>query len=207
MIKLKKITENLLLDWSKNDAIPEISRMNKNLCVFIFGPPASGKSTFVENFILRLNNKFTIVNPDDIAYLRQGKDYSNQRPSGISRLSLKKAQLILNSGNNMIYDTTGNDFERISLIYAEAQKHNYTTVFIHVLDSLDDILVKAGRRERPTDPEYIRYSYSKTQKMIKKFNDELNPDGYYIVTTMGNKYKFYKYDNGKLLKRKVDKYE
>jgi len=207
MIKLKKIIENILLDWSKNDAIPEIAQIKDHLCLFLFGPPASGKSTFVKDFILRLNRNFSMVNPDDIAYLLQKKDYGNERPPGISRLSMSKAKSILQSGNNMIYDTTGNDFDRISLLTKEAKDNNYTTVFIHVLDSLDDILSKAGRRERPTDIEYIKSSYSRTQKLIKRFYKELDPDSYYIVTTLGNKYKFYKYEDDKLLKRKVDKYE
>jgi uncharacterized protein YbcV (DUF1398 family) len=39
-----------------------------------------------------------------------------------------------------------------------------------------------------------------------KYFSELNPESYYIVYNIDGKYKFMKYENGKILKRKVDKY-
>ena len=210
MIKLLNILfENLnLQEYSKNDAMPEIPRMKKNLAVFIFGPPGSGKSTFVQNFILRLNNRFTIVNPDDIDYLLRGKDYtSTVRPSSVTKMSILKATNILKTGNNIIYDTTGNDFQRIETLSKIAKENNYTVVFIHLLDSLNDLINKSKQRARPVDEPYIKSSYNKTQSLIKKYSNELQPDSYYIVTALGGKYKFFKYENNKLLKKKVDKYD
>jgi predicted kinase len=194
-------------EWSKNDAIPEISRMKKNLAIFIFGPPASGKTTFVKNYITKLNNNFAIVNPDDITYLLQGKNYSNPiRPSGITRLSKNKVKYILNSGNNLIYDTTGNDYERIATLSKIAKDKGYTVIFIHLLDSLNNLISKSKQRIRPTDEPYIRSSYNKTQSLIKQYSNELKPDSYYIITSFDGKYRFFKYENNKLLKKKVDSY-
>ena len=210
MIKLLDILlEKLeLQEYSKNDAIPEISRMKNNLAIFIFGPPASGKSTFVQNFILRLNHNFTIVNPDDIDYILRGKDYKKtMRPSKVTKLSIVKATNILKTGNNLIYDTTGNDFDRIKTLSEIADDNGYTVVFIHLLDSLNDLISKSKQRERPVDEPYIKQSYSKTQSLIKRYSNELHPDSYYIVTALGGKYKFFKYENNKLLKKKVDKYD
>lgn len=208
MLKLIDILyENIITEYSKNDAIPELSRYNDHLCVFIFGPPASGKSTFVKNFILRLNNKFTVVNPDDMDYLRRQKSYDNPKVRGTSKLSIKRAESILQTGNNMIYDTTGNDFNRISILSKIAQENKYTVVFIHLIDSLNNIINKAAQRDRPTDVDYIQSSYEKTQKLIKQFYDDLHPDSYYIITTIGGKYTFYKYDGSKLLKKKSDIYK
>lgn len=40
-----------LLENSKNDAIPEISRETSKFAIILFGPPAAGKSTFIRNYI------------------------------------------------------------------------------------------------------------------------------------------------------------
>lgn len=210
MIKLINIIfeKYNITEWSKNDAIPEIPRMKKNLAVFIFGPPASGKSTFVKNYITRLNNNFTIVNPDDIDYLLRRKSYNNTiRPSKVTQLSISKVKHILNSKSNLIYDTTGNDYERIEKLSKVAKDEGYTIVFIHLLDSLNNLISKSKQRIRPTDEPYIKNSYDKTQSLIKRYSNELKPNSYYIVTTLNGKYKFFKYENNKLLRKKVDKYD
>jgi len=209
MLKLKNILlENFIItEFSKNDAIPEISRYDKNLCVFLFGPPASGKTTFVKDFILRLNKNFAIINPDDIDYKLRGKSYKNMRVSKSTKLSVLKTKNVLQSGQNVIYDTTGNDFNRISELSKIAKENNYIIIFIHIFNTLSDILKRAAKRERPTDADYIKSSYDRAQKLINRFYTELQPDSYYIVTTLNNQYKFYKYQNGKLLKKKVDSYK
>lgn len=207
MLKLIDIlNENILIEYSKNDAIPELSRYKDHLCVFIFGPPASGKSTFVNDFIKKYNT-FVIVNPDDIDYLRRNKDYNTPKIPGTTKLSVKRSESILKTGHNFIYDTTGNDFNRISLLSKIAKENNYTIIFIHIIDSLTNIINKSRQRARPTDIDYIKASYEKTQKLIPQFHKNLSPDSYYLVTTIGNKYEFYKYDGSKLLKKKTDTYK
>jgi hypothetical protein len=51
---------------------------------------------------------------------------------------------------------------------------------------------------------FIKHAYDEQFKNMKYFS-ELNPESYYIVYNI-DKYKFMKYENGKILKRKVDKY-
>jgi hypothetical protein len=41
---------------------------------------------------------------------------------------------------------------------------------------------------------------------MKDYSKLLNPDNYYIVYNLEGKYKYYQYKDGKMYKRKVDKY-
>jgi hypothetical protein len=61
------------------------------------------------------------------------------------------------------------------------------------------------QRNRNVPEDFIKHAYDEQFKNMKYFS-ELNPESYYIVYNIDGKYKFMKYENGKILKRKVDKY-
>jgi len=48
---IKRYTEFVNEEWSKNDPIPELSKTEK-LGIILLGAPGIGKSTFVNNFII-----------------------------------------------------------------------------------------------------------------------------------------------------------
>lgn len=196
-----KIFESVLLEYSKNDPIPEL-RDKSNLAVFLFGPPASGKSTFVDGFIKKQQD-FKVINPDHLSFL-QTKD-ENTYAKGTQAKSAKYTENIIKSGNNFIFDTTGNNFNLITELVKLSKENDYKVVFIHMLTSLYQAKKQNDERKRSVDSEYLEQSYLKSQGLIKQF-DELEPHSYYIVVNLYNNIEFFKYQKGKLLKRKNDKY-
>jgi len=236
---------NLNLFESKNDPIPEIANIKSNdkYAIFVFGPPAAGKTTFINSYVMKFLRNYKIFNPDKLnkalkrnfdQYLQDAhlsndyikktvKDLENYGID-ITKLNtdllsgknnsyvdvtdkLLKTSLInyMKGGNTFIYDTTGNDFERIKYYVNQAKKYNYKTLFIEVKSNLSDIIKRNSDRHRTVPISYQMDSYLKSKENNLKFSN-LNPDMYYVVINNKGKRRYYKLENGKLLKRKNDKY-
>lgn len=189
---------------SKNDPIPEISRYNKKLGIILIGTPGGGKSTFVKNFILTRNQNFKTFSTDDVS-LMFTKD-PNKYYKGSSELNVNRVINFLKSGQNFIYDTTGGSDKNISKIFEESRKFDYKLIFIHLYVDLDTAIRQNLQRDRNVDLEYLQYIHSGQYEKMAKFDKELNPDNYYIIWRKENGFKFYKYHNGKMFRRKVDQY-
>ena len=56
------------------------------------------------------------------------------------------------------------------------------------------------------DDEYIDHVYSTQLMTTKSYLRYLKPDSFYVVLNKDGKYKYYKFENGELKKRKVDRY-
>jgi len=190
-------------EWSKNDPIPELNTKG-NLGIILLGPPGIGKSTFVKNFVLSRNQNIKTFSTDDVS-LMFTKD-PNVYHKGSSQLNINRLKKFMESGQSFIYDTTGTQEENIRDIHNVAKSNGYTTIFIHIIGPLDVSLKQNIGRERQVSPDYIKMAYDKQFGNISKYSSELHPDGYYIVQNKDGKYKFSKYDSGKILKRKADKY-
>jgi predicted protein tyrosine phosphatase len=54
--------------------------------------------------------------------------------------------------------------------------------------------------------DYIEFAYNTAQENMHQYAREIKPDNLYIVLNIEGKYKFMKYENGKILKKKNDKY-
>lgn len=202
MIKMK----NLISEWSKNDPIPEVLRMKKKLAVFTFGPPGAGKSTFVNNYILSKNQSFRVVNPDDISQTFTKDPTGKQWHQPSTQLAVSMVRNVAKGGNNIIYDVTGNSYEALRSCMSAVRENGYTVVFIHMLADLNKTLAQNLARKRHVPTDYITTSYQKAQAHISRFASEYKPDAQYVVLNLDNKYKFFKYENGKLLRHKVDTY-
>jgi hypothetical protein len=121
-------------------------------------------------------------------------------------LNLKKLESYINVGKgSFIYDTTGVQKVNISNVTKHAHSNGYQVIFIHLIGSLDMSLRQNIQRNRNVPEDFIKHAYDEQFKNMKYFS-ELNPESYYIVYNIDGKYKFMKYENGKILKRKVDKY-
>lgn len=195
-------------EHSKNDPIPEINRMQDKLGIILLGLPGSGKSTFASRFIVPHNPNIKTFSTDDVSYLYT-KDKSKYH-LGASELNIKSLKSYMRSGQNFIYDTTGSNDISVFEITKDAKKLGYRIMFILIL-----IDVETAKRQNTArgmtgghlaDDEYIDHVYSTQLMTTKSYLKFLKPDAFYVVLNKEGNYKYYKFEDGKLKKRKVDKY-
>jgi predicted ABC-type ATPase len=195
-------------EYSKNDPIPEINRMKEKLGIILLGLPGSGKSTFANKFIVPHNQNIKTFSTDDVSYMFT-KDKSKYH-KGSSELNITSLKHYMRSGQNFIYDTTGSNDIGVFEITRDAHKYGYKIVFILILIDVDT--AKSQNRKRGmtgghmADDEYIDHVYSTQLQTTKSYLKYVKPDSFYVVLNKGVNYKYYKFDNGELKKRKVDKY-
>ena len=195
-------------EYSKNDPIPEINRMKEKLGIILLGLPGSGKSTFANRFIVPHNPNIKTFSTDDVSYMFT-KDKSKYY-KGASELNITSLKNYMKSGQNFIYDTTGSNDINVFEVTRDAHKYGYKIMFILILIDVDT--AKSQNRKRGmtgghlADDEYIDHVYSTQLMTTKSYLKYVKPDSFYVVLNKDGNYKYYKYDNGELKKRKVDKY-
>ena len=195
-------------EYSKNDPIPEINRMKEKLGIVLLGLPGSGKSTFASKFILPQNQNIKTFSTDDVSYMFT-KDKSKYY-KGASELNITSLKSYLRSGQNFIYDTTGSNDINVFEVTRDAHKYGYKIMFILILIDVDT--AKSQNKKRgmtgghTADDEYIDYVYSNQLQTTRNYLKYVKPDAFYVVLNKGGSYKYYKFDNGELKKRKIDKY-
>ncbi len=195
-------------EHSKNDPIPEINRQQEKLAIVLLGLPGSGKSTFAKRFIIPHNSNIKTFSTDDVS-LKFTKD-PNKYHQGSSELNVEYMKNYMKSGNNFIYDTTGSNDKSIFDVTKLAHKYGYNVIFILILIDIDTAKLQNIKRGNIgghlVDDDYIDYVYSTQLRTTKDYVKYIKPDAFYVVLNKGGKYKYYKFDNGELKKRKVDKY-
>lgn len=195
-------------EYSKNDPIPEINRMKEKLGIVLLGLPGSGKSTFANRFIVPHNQNIKTFSTDDVSYMFT-KDKSKYY-KGASELNITSLKSYIRSGQNFIYDTTGSNDINVFEVTRDAHKYGYKIMFILIL--IDIETAKAQNKKRgmtgghTADDDYIDYVYSNQLQTTRNYLKYVKPDAFYVVLNKDGNYKYYKFDNGELKKRKVDKY-
>ena len=228
---IKEYNQFILEEVSKNEPIPEIIGIDRGLAIFLIGAPGIGKSYFVKNHIHTKNSNIKDFSTDDVSLLYtkdpnvyyRGKELPDgSRTPNASEMNLRKMEKFMETGQNFIYDTTGagkeftdKGFEHIKEIFDNAKSNGYKIVFIHLLSTLETSIKQDQLRDRHVEPHYIQWAYAKQmggeidgQKVegnMQRYK-ALNPDAYYLVTSIDQKYKFYKFIDGKLAVRKNDRY-
>lgn len=198
MKHLKTFETYLIKEYSKNDPISELSVSTKPLAVFLMGSPAAGKSTFIKNFITTRKRDIKTFSSDDIS-LMFSKD-PNVRHRGSGELNLKRIDIFMETGQSFIYDTTPTySIEKVDVV-KKAKENGYDVIFIALVVPLDVALRRNKERDRQTSEDFLKHSYKTIWKNIE-MHKELNPDSFYVVTSLDNGYTFYKYEEGKLKKR------
>jgi len=217
-------------EFSKNEPIPEILSAKRGVAIFLIGTSGIGKSYFVKNHIHTKNATFKDFSTDDISTLYtgdpniyyRGVETDGGRTKNASQLNILKMLTFIETGQNFIYDTTGagkeftdSGFEHVKQIYDQARNFGYKIIFIHLLSTLQNSLQQDLERQRHVDPHYIQWAYAKQQGgevdgvkvegNIQRYKS-LGPDAYYLITSIDRKYKYYKFVDGKLAKRKGDRY-
>jgi predicted kinase len=228
---IKEYNQFILEEVSKNEPIPELIGTDRGLAIFLIGAPGIGKSYFVKNHIHSKNPNIKDFSTDDVSLLYtkdpniyyKGKELpEGGRTKNASELNLNRMEKFMETGQNFIYDTTGagkeftdRGFEHVKEIFDSAKINEYKIVFIHLLSTLQTSIEQDKLRDRHVDPHYIQWAYAKQQGgeidgvkvegNIQRYK-ALNPDAYYLVTSIDQKYKFYKFIDGKLAVRKNDRY-
>lgn len=227
---IKEYNQFILEEVSKNEPIPEIIGTQRGLAIFLIGAPGIGKSYFISNYIHTKNSNIKNFSTDDVSLIftkdpnvyYKGRKKAGGRTKNASELNLQKMSNFMETGQSFIYDTTGagkefsdRGFEHVKEIFDKAKLNNYKIVFIHLLSTLQTSIDQDKLRPRHVNPHYIKWAYAKQQGgeidgvkvegNISRYKS-LNPDSYYLVTSIDKKYKFYKFINGKLAVRKNDKY-
>jgi predicted ABC-type ATPase len=194
---------------SKNDPIPELTRMDSGLGIILLGTPGSGKSTFAKNYIYPHNRNIKDFSTDDVSFRFTG-DVKKHYPSA-TELNLQYLSNYMETGQNFIYDTTGSNAEGVYRVYRKAKKLGYKVIFILMLIDLETSkkqnLMRGEMGGHMADDDYVDFVYQRQFHTTKDYLNILKPDEFYVVLNKNGKYKFYKFDkSGELLKRKVDKY-
>ena len=228
---IKEYNQFILEEVSKNEPIPELIGTDRGLAIFLIGAPGIGKSYFVKNHIHSKNPNIKDFSTDDVSLLYtkdpniyyKGKELpEGGRTKNASELNLNRMEKFMETGQNFIYDTTGagkeftdRGFEHVKEIFDSAKYNGYKIVFIHLLSTLQTSIEQDKLRDRHVDTHYIQWAYAKQQGgevdgvkvegNIQRYK-ALNPDAYYLVTSLDKKYKFYKFIDGKLAVRKNDRY-
>jgi predicted kinase len=228
---IKEYNQFILEEVSKNEPIPEIIGSDRGLAIFLIGAPGIGKSYFVKNHIHSKNPNIKDFSTDDVSliftkdpnvYYKGREKEEGGRTKNASQLNLLKMNKFMETGQNLIYDTTGagkentdKGYEHVKEIYDNARLNGYKIIFIHLLSTLQTSIEQDKLRDRHVDPHYIQWAYAKQQGgevdgvkvegNIQRYK-ALNPDAYYLVTSLDKKYKFYKFIDGKLAVRKNDRY-
>ena len=196
--KFDSINEN-----SKNEPIPELTQKLK-LGVVLLGAPGSGKSTFIKKFISHRNPNLKSFSTDDISF-QLTKDPNQYHPRA-SELNIIRLRTFINSGNSFIYDTTGTHSQQVFEVCQLAKDKGYKIIFIHMITDQLTAKKQNQQRDRKVDPEYLDYSYKEQFKRMSEYSTHIQPENYYVIFNINDKYRFYKYRNGHLLKRKVNQY-
>lgn len=201
----------ILLEYSKNDPIPELNRNKNKLAIFMFGAPAAGKTTFFEKFIKPRNATVKMFNPDIInALLTRAKDerstgdkYDKRAPN----LALKYLLHFMKTGKNFAYDTTGNSYERVMAALKGAHENGYTILAIHLMVPLKVSIERSKSRGRTVPEDFVKLVHAKSQKFMSMYGDLV--DKYYIVKFIDDKREFYLYQNGQqqFISRQDDQYK
>ncbi len=206
-MRIFKFDEMLNEEVSKNDPIPELWE-ESNMGIVLVGAPGSGKSTFAKSEINRKMRNVKVFSTDDVsrAFTKDPKEYK----SGSSRLNFNRLVNFMESGQNFVYDTTVSSDKKLMEVAEKARDNGYNLIFIHIVVDLEtaknqnDMRSKSGGHE--VDLNYIEMAYKRQFQNMKDFEKYLEPDAYYVVMNRPGGYKYLKMENGKLLKRKVDKY-
>lgn len=195
-------------EFSKNDPIPEITMMEKNLGIVLLGIPGAGKSTFAKKRILPYQKNIKVFSTDDVSlkFTKNPKKYH----IGSSELNIQMLKNFMESKQNFVYDTTGANDKSVFEICNKAKKSGYHLIFILVLIDLETAKKQNIKRGElgghMADEEYIEYAYSRQLSTTKDFMKFIKIDNFYIVLNKNSKYKYFKHTGKEILKRKIDKY-
>lgn len=215
-MKYLELFNKLNEELSKNEPIPELFQ-DKKLGIFLLGVPGSGKSTFINNEILPKNRNFKSFSTDYVSlkftgdpnvYFKRKKEDGKVKTA--TDVNLKYLENYMKSGQNFVFDTTGDNEQAIIDMNNLAVENGYDIIFITMLIEKSEAkrrnLFRGSKGGHLVDEDYIDMVYANQLYKTKRYMKELNYSNFYIVLIKGGKFKYYKHTGQEILKHKVDKY-
>jgi predicted ABC-type ATPase len=206
-MKYLKLFNILNEEVSKNEPIPELYEKEK-LGIILLGLPGSGKSTFIKNEIMTKNRNFKSFSTDYVSYMFT-KSTSKFHPTS-TNININYLKNYIETGQNFVYDTTGESEDLIREINKIATSNGYKIIFITMLIDKEEAkrrnILRGESGGHLVDDDYIDRVYSNQLERTKNYISDLNYDNFYIVLVKGRKYKYFKHTGSEILRHKVDRY-
>lgn len=197
-----------LLEGSGTGAIPQVNQMRSGLAVFVFGPPMSGKTTFVRSYLGSPTNTTVSADKDVLpgSSIRTpyGVDYKLFNSDTVSTLSTRDPsvrragsteitkKLVLNyisTGKNFVHDSTGNNVSGVQELVEACRNNGYKVLFIHVISDEDFAYARGANRPRAVSDDYFKDLYQRTGGISDSLS-ALGPDWYYVVESAEDGYRY-----------------
>lgn len=144
-----------------------------NFFYMTVGCPASGKSTWAEQF----RDKFAIVSSDAIRAALYGDESIQGNPAEVFELAKQTIVDALKQGNNVIFDATNMKYKNRMNIMREVNKFssNYLLKVCEIfVEPIDVLLERNAARERHV-PEHVIY------RMMRQFEMPTRAEGFDVI--------------------------
>ena len=92
-----------------------------------------------------------------------------------------------NSNADFIFDSTGNNPQRIEKLVNMAKENHYDIIFIKVYNDLKTTIYQNLNRDRKVEINYLFQSYLNASKNITNLK-KLNPNNFYIYNVANNNF-------------------
>jgi GTPase SAR1 family protein len=185
----------LLLE-NLNGPMPHIINSKGGYFLALIGPPAAGKTSFANKFV-KLLNDWVHVDPDNVnKILTLARDKETKRiqwHNDASRKFTKKIYTLItgNTKPNIIFDNTGNNFDRNTGFLEFAKENGYKTGIVLVLNKKDIVVQNNIRRSETPIKTTIDGSKNIYREIVSidyvmKFFDSLENIVNYYMKGIGN---------------------
>lgn len=175
-MEFAELAESLFLEVSKNDPIPELNRKSEKLGIFLIGHSGAGKSTYFKNHIKPKIQNVKVFSSDDISVLRRKKDDEEdqlrKRKSGTSVVVRDWLLNFLNTGNNFVWDTTGENEQNIKPVFELARNYGYDLIFIHLLTPAPEAVERVRQRNKTGEFDDTELDIPKDKEEFAGFDRE-----------------------------------
>ena len=151
--------------------------MKTKTAIFMMGGPAAGKSTTIASLLVEFEG-INVLDCDKIK--EEHPEYDPKRPELIhvwsSNLCHQRFLQTVANGDNLIYDGTGANAERLVRDIQEAQEAGYRTMIVYVTCALETALVRNAARERSVPEAIVREKYSLIStsfEIVSRYADDI----------------------------------
>ena len=182
--------DNFLIPYLKNykifnsdNLIQKLKKIGKKL---INDDKINQKLIDNKKILKILKNKYHIdvkLSDEEIVEILKGNEFIDNENLLINRMIL----FMKNSNADFIFDSTGNNPQRIEKLVNMAKENHYDIIFIKVYNDLKTTIYQNLNRDRKVEINYLFQSYLNASKNITNLK-KLNPNNFYIYNVANNNF-------------------